>query len=161
MDTTTDRDLLRHALATLAYRASKALRDPPTDFAGFRVGDATRTPVEIVGHLGDLMEWGLSIAEGRQRWTETPSDDWDRQVARFFEALGAFDAFLSSGAPLARPAARLFQGPVADALTHVGQIAMLRRLAGGAVRGENYFKAKIRSGRLQPDEQADPVFEFD
>ena len=161
MDTTTDRVLLRHTLATLAYRASKALRDPPNGFGGFRVGDSTRTPVEIVGHLADLMEWGLSIAEGRQRWTETLSDDWDQQVGRFFEALDAFDAYLASDEPLARPAARLFQGPVADALTHVGQVAMLRRLAGGAVRGENYFKAQIRTGRLQPDQQAEPVYEFD
>lgn len=160
MDTSTDRDLLRHALATLAYRASKALRDPPEDFGSFRAGPTTRTPVEIVGHLGDLMQWGLSIAEGEQRWTETRSDDWDDQVARFFESLGAFDAFLGSDHDLELPAPKLLQGPVADALTHVGQVAMLRRLAGGAVKGENYYKAEVQTGRVGRD-QAPPVYEFD
>lgn len=160
MDTETDRELLRHALATLAYRAGKALRDPPDSFASFRAGASTRTPVEIVGHLGDLMEWGLSIAEGEQRWSETLSDEWEDQVTRFYGALARFDAFLESGREFAAPPARLFQGPVADALTHVGQIAMLRRLAGGSVRGENYFKADISPGRVGPD-QVEPTYEFD
>lgn len=158
--TSTDRDLLRHALATLAYRARKALDGAPEDFATFRVGDTTRVPVEIVGHLADLMEWGESVAQGRQRWTETRSEDWGEQVARFFEALGAFDAFLASDAPLQGTASRLFQGPVADALTHVGQITMLRRLAGAPVRGENYHKAEVQIGRVGRD-QAAPVREFD
>ena len=160
METTTDRALLRHALATLAYRGGKALRDAPPDFAAFRVGPSTRTPVEIVGHLGDLMEWGLSIAEGRQRWTETRSAEWDEQVERFFTALAAFDDFLAGDEALSAPTGKLFQGPVADALTHVGQIAMLRRLAGSSVRGENYYKAEITSGRTGRD-QAPPVYEFD
>lgn len=160
MDTATDRDLLRHALATLAYRAGKALRDAPSDFGAFRAGPTTRTPVEIVGHLADLMEWGLSIAQGKQRWSETRSEVWDEQVTRFFHALGAFDAFLATDEVLAAPAAKLLQGPVADALTHVGQVAMLRRLAGAAVRGENYFKAEVRTGSVGP-EQAAPVYEFD
>ena len=160
MDAKTDRELLRHTLATLAYRAEKALRDPPADFGSFRAGPSIRTPVEIVGHLADLMEWGLSIAEGNQRWTETLSADWDEQVARFFASVAAFDAFLGSEGDLAEPTSKLFQGPVADALTHVGQIAMLRRLAGSAVRGENYHKADVRTGRVGRD-QPPARYEFD
>jgi hypothetical protein len=160
MDTETDRDLLRHALATLAYRAGKTFRDPPDGFASFRAGPTTRTPVEIVGHLADLMEWGLSIAAGQQRWSETLSEDWGGQVTRFYGALSGFDSFLESDREFAESPRGLLQGPIADALTHVGQIAMLRRLAGGAVRGENYFKADIRAGHVGPD-QTKPTYEFD
>lgn len=160
MDTATDRDLLRHALATLAYRANKALRDPPEAFASFRAGPTTRTPLEIVSHLGDLMQWALTIAEGEQRWAESSSEAWSEQVTRFFEFLGAFDTFLDSDRELEAPAGKLLQGPIADALTHVGQIAMLQRLAGGAVKGENYYKAEVRAGRVGRD-QAPPVYEFD
>ena len=160
MKTSTDRDLLRHALATLAYRASKALRDPPADFDSFRIGPTSRTPVEILGHMGDLMAWGLSMAEGEQRWSDTRSNDWEELYVRFFDTLGAFDAYLESDGVLGHPAAKLLQGPVADALTHVGQIAMLRRLGGAAVRGENYFKADVQTGRVGAD-QAPPAYEFD
>lgn len=160
METATDRDLLRHALATLAYRAAKALRDPPADFGAFRVGPTSRTPTQILGHMGDLMTWGLRMAEGAPRWSEVESPDWAAHRARFFEALGALDAYLASDAPLAHAPAKLLQGPIADALTHVGQIAMLRRLAGAAVRGENYFKAMVETGRVGAD-QAAPVSEFD
>jgi len=160
MTTTTDRDLFRHTLATLAYRAGKALRDVPDGFGDFRVGPTSRTPVEIVSHLGDLMEWGLSIARGEQHWSATVSSDWDEQVERFFRALAAFDDYVASDAEIHRPIGKLFQGPVADALTHVGQITMLRRLVGSPVRGENYYKADVEKGRVGAD-QAPPRYEFD
>jgi len=154
------RELLRHTLATLAYRGGKALRDCPEEAAAFSAGASTRTPLQILGHVNDLLDWGLSIAEGRQAWKNTESLDWDGQVARFYAALAAFDACLASEAPLAVLPERLFQGPIADALTHVGQIALLRRLAGSPVRGENYYKAEIAAGRVGP-EQSPPRVEFD
>ena len=160
MNTATDRDLLRHALSTIAYRAAKVLRDPPADFGSFRIGPSSRTPVEILSHMGDLMAWGLSMAEGEERWSDTGSEDWEGQNVRFFDSLGAFDAYLASGRPLAHPATKLLQGPVADTLTHVGQIAMLRRLAGAAVKGENYFRADVKTGRVGPEQTA-PTSEFD
>jgi len=160
MNTSTDRDLLRHALSTIAYRAAKVLRDPPADFGSFRIGPSSRTPVEILSHMGDLMAWGLSMAEGEERWFDNGSQDWAGQYVRFFEALGAFDAYLASDKALGHPPTRLLQGPVADALTHVGQIAMLRRLAGTSVKGENYFKADVQTGRVGPV-QAAPISEFD
>lgn len=155
-----DRQLLRHTLATLAYRGGKAVRGAPDTFAQFRASGETRTPGEILAHIGDLMDWSLSIAQGKQRWHVSAPLPWDAEIRRFFTALEAFEAYLASDNPLHEPAEKLFQGPVADALTHVGQIAMLRRLAGVPVRGENYHQAHIVTGRVGAD-QAAPVREFD
>jgi len=140
---------LRHTVATLAYRGGKVLRGVPPEFAGFRAGETTRTPAQILAHLGDLLDWALSLAEGRQAWHDSPPLDWEQGATRFF-----------AGAPLACSAEGLFQGPIADALTHVGQIALLRRLAGCPVRGENYLAAEITAGRVGPD-QASPKREFE
>ena len=116
--------------------------------------------MEILSHIGDLFDWTLALADGEHRWDPAESDDWDAQVERFFAGLQAVDDRLTSDAPLERPAERLLQGPFADSLTHIGQIAMLRRLAGSPVSGESYFKADIRAGNVGP-EQAPPAFEFD
>jgi hypothetical protein len=153
-----ERQLLRHTLATLAYRGGKAVRAAPASFAGFRGG--TRTPAEILAHIGDLLAWALSMAQGREAWHDSTALPWDDEVARFFAGLAAFDAHLASDAPLAVGPEALFQGPVADALTHVGQLAMLRRMAGAPIRGENYAKAEIVAGRVGPD-QATKRREFD
>ncbi|HEY2377473.1 MAG TPA: hypothetical protein VGH98_15955 [Gemmatimonadaceae bacterium] len=154
------RELLRHTVATLSYRAGKALRDAPPDFAAFAVSPGSRTPGQILAHMGDLLDWALSMAKGAQRWQNTPVQSWDADCARFFAALAAFDEYLASDAPLGTSVDRLFQGPIADALTHTGQIAMLRRIAGAPVRGENYARAEIARGRVGV-EQTKPGFEFD
>jgi hypothetical protein len=156
----TSRELLRHALATLAYRGAKALRGSPDGFKDFRVSAKTRTPGEILAHLGDLFDWALSLAKGRQEWHDSAPLPWEQGMKRFFNALETFDAYLGSDAPLLSPAEKLFQGPIADALTHVGQISMLRRLAGAHVRAENYAQADIVTGRVG-SEQNPPQFEFD
>ena len=137
----TKRQMLRHTVATLAYRGSKALSNAPEGFAMLRVGETTRTPGEILAHISDLLDWALCLAGGKHVWYESPVLPWEDGVAKFFAALKEFDSYLASQAPLGFPCEKLFQGPIADALTHVGQIAMLRRLAGASVRGENYFKA--------------------
>jgi hypothetical protein len=152
--------LLRHALATLAYRGNKVLRGAPPEFAEFRAGETTRTPGQILSHVGDLLDWGLSIAEGRQAWHNSSPLPWDQGTARFFAVLEAFDRRLASDVPPDCPAEGLFQSAIADSLTHVGQIAMLRRLAGCPVRGENYFMAEIAVGRVGPHQTA-PQFEFE
>jgi hypothetical protein len=153
------RTMLRHTLATLAYRGAKSLRDAPPDFARFKVGPATRTPGEILAHIGDLMDWALSLARNAQQWRNSPAQEWAAGSERFFAAAKALDAFLASDAPLGAPAEQLFQGPIADALMHFGQIAMLRGLAGGPVRPENYFVADIAMGRVGK-EQSPPKMEF-
>jgi hypothetical protein len=154
------RDLLRHTVATLAYRGGKAVRDAPAGFSEFKAGPTSRTPGQILAHVCDLLDWALSLAEGRQKWQDTKPRSWDEDVMRFHAALTAFDQRLARDAELGSPAESLFQGPVADALSHVGQIAMLRRLAGGPVKGENYHKAHIAIGHVGT-EQPKPVFEFD
>jgi hypothetical protein len=125
----TSRQWLRHCVATLAYRGAKALRDAPDGFAEFRISETTQSSGELLAHLGDLLDWALSIAKGKQEWHNSKPLPWDQGVKRFFGALEALDAYLASPAPLHAPADKLFQGPIADALTHVGQIATRRRLA--------------------------------
>jgi hypothetical protein len=141
-----DRELLRHTLATLAYRAARALEGSPDSFAGF--DGAGRTPAQILAHMGDLFDWALSMAQGGQRWHNSDLLPWAEEQSRFFAVLRAFDGYLTSGERIHAPIERLFQGPVADALTHVGQLAMLRRLAGCPIRGENYYVAEIAAGHV-------------
>lgn len=154
------RALLRHTVSTLAYRGGKAVRSAPPEFASLRVGPTTRTPADILAHIGDLLDWALSLARGQQRWNDSAPLAWDDEVHRFFGGLHAFDAHLASNEPLACPAEKLFQGPIADALAHIGQIAMLRRLGDAPIKGENYFKADIVTGHVGA-EQAAPRMEFD
>ena len=155
-----ERNLLRHTVATLAYRGGKAVRETPDGFATFKLHETTRTPIEILAHINDLLDWALRMANAEYRWTTTTPASWDAEATRFFETLTQLDVRLASEEPLGQPTANIFQGPVADALTHVGQLALLRRIAGLPVRGENYFKAEIVPGRVGQD-QAKPRFEFD
>jgi hypothetical protein len=159
MEPNTARDLLRHTLATISYRGGKTLRDTAADFPQFRAGENTRTPLEILAHLGDLMDWALSIARGKEKWIKPDTRTWEQEVARFFASLGALDDYLASTEPLGCSPQQLFQGAIADALTHVGQLAMLRGLAGNPMRGENYYVADIVTGRVGAEQSA-PRFEF-
>jgi hypothetical protein len=153
------KDFLRHALATLAYRGGKVMRNAPEGFADFRAGEKTRSPLQIVAHIGDLMEWGTALARGEKTWKEATPQSWDLEVARFFDTLRLFDELLASDQPLGCAGERLFQGPIADAFTHVGQLAMLRGLAGERVRAENYFGADVVAGRVGA-EQTPPKREW-
>jgi hypothetical protein len=154
------RQLLRHTLATVAYRGGKALRGAPEHFGTFHIGDKTRTPAQILAHIRDLFDWALAIAQGNQAWHDSQPLPWNAEVERFFTAVQKFDNYLASSDTLHASAEGLFQGPVADVLTHIGQIAMLRRLAGSPVKGENYFKADIAAGRVGL-EQSPPRREFE
>jgi hypothetical protein len=157
-----DRNSIRHAVATVAYRAAKTIRGAPPAFAACKVAPSTRTPVEIVAHLGDLFDWALRMAKGEMKWTTAAPQPWPAECARFFASLKAFDDHLASPSPIACELTRLFQGPVADALTHIGQLAMLRRLAGAPMKGESYNRADVAAGRVGFEQiPADPRFEFD
>lgn len=153
------RAFLRHTLATIAYRGGKAVRNAPASFAGYAIGDAPKTPSQILAHIGDLFDWALSIAEGKQAWNNSTPLEWNAEVARFHATLKALDDYLASDAPLNTQPERLFQGAIADALTHIGQLAMLRRLAGAKITGENFYQAEIEAGRVGAD-QAAPKREF-
>jgi len=154
------RHLLRHTLATLSYRGGKTLRGAPESFAKFQIAPGSRTPEQILAHLGDLFEWGLSLVKGKEAWHNSEPLPWSKEVDRFFRVLTDFDEYLAGDKGLSVPPEQLFQGPIADALTHVGQLAFLRRLAASPVKAENYFAAKIAVGRVGI-EQAAAVMEFD
>jgi len=155
-----DREMLRHTLATLAYRGAKSIRGAPEGFGEFRASPTSRTPSEILAHVCDLMDWALTQAQGKQSWTDSTPGTWDDDTARLFKAMRALDDYLASSEPLGYEPGHIFQGAIADALTHIGQINFLRRLFGNPVRGENYFRAEITTGRVESDQPA-PRREFD
>lgn len=154
-----DMSLLRHTLATLAYRAGKAIQGMGGEACEYRSGGDGPTPRRILAHMGDLLDWALAMASGAPVWREAEPQEWEQEVVRFFAALERLDGYLASGATVHAPEERLFQGPIADALTHTGQIAMLRRMAGVKMMGENYYVAEIVVGRVGT-RQAAPVKEF-
>ncbi len=156
----TKREMLRHTVATLAYRGAKAVRGAPDAFASFKASETTRTPAQILAHVGDLLDWARSIAQGKETWHDSKPKPWKQEVKRFHAALGHLDRYLAADGKLSASCERIFQGPIADALTHVGQIAMLRRIAGEPIKGENYSRAKIQAGHVGP-KQAKPATEFD
>jgi hypothetical protein len=160
--TNDSRILIRHILATLAYRAAKPLRDAPEAFGSFRASDTTRTPAQVLAHMGDLLDWALTQVTGAERWQPADPLPWPDESARFFAALGRLDQALAADAADGVPEVtllRLFQGPIADAFTHVGQLTMLRRQFGAPIRGENYHRADIVTGRVGAT-QAAPQREF-
>jgi len=150
---------IRHCLATLVYRGAKTLRGAPPEYASFRCAPGSRMPVEILAHIGDLLDWALHLCDGKHVWHDAQPLEWNQEVDRFFAAAQRLDQRLASEEFRGTPE-RFFQGPIADALTHVGQLAMLRRLGGWPVRGENYFLADIATGRVGPA-QSSPRREFD
>jgi hypothetical protein len=159
IETNTPRSLLRHTLATVAYRGGKTLRGAPDSFASFRAAPECRTGGEILAHIGDLFDWAITISQGKPVWHDSTPRSWPAECTRFFESLKRFDDLLASEAELHETPEKLFQGPVADALTHIGQLAMLRRLSGTAIKGENYHKAEISCGCVG-ENQPPPRREF-
>lgn len=151
------RQFLRHTLAALAYRATRALENAPDSFATF--DGCGRQPAKILAHMADLFDWALSAVQGSERWHNSTPLPWVEEKVRFFATLQAFDNYLASDAPMHASAEALFQGPIADALTHVGQLAMQRRLAGSPTRGENFYVAGIAAGQISADQPA-PVQPF-
>ena len=151
------RELLRHTLAAVAYRAARAIDGAAEEFGAF--AGAGRQPVQILAHMGDLFDWALSMSSGSPAWHSSVPLAWDAEVQRFFATLKAFDAFLASDKTLHAPAENLIQGPLADALTHVGQLAMLRRLAGCPTHGENFYVADVQAGNVGLEQSA-PVKPF-
>ena len=152
--------LLRHTVATLAYRAEKVLKDAPDAFINHRLATGSRTPLEIVAHMGDLVEWAERMARGEYRWAPQPVAGWTDGCDRFFKGLLALDAAIGESSLTEFSAEMIFQGPIADALTHVGQLAMIRGAVGVPVKPESYARAEIQVGRVGT-EQSTKRKEFD
>ena len=130
------RELLRHALATLAYRATRALEGDTRAFATFS-GTGGRQPAQILAHMGDLFDWALSMAKGNQQWHHSEPLPWaEAQEQLLCRRCRLSMTILPQTSRCMRPHERLFQAPIADALTHVGQLAMMRRLAGCPTAGK-------------------------
>jgi len=158
----TARLFLRHSLATLAYRAGKTVRGTPEAFGQHRQTAESPPPVKILAHMGDLMDWALTMLKGKPAWNNATPLPWEQEIARFFASLKSVDDYLAAGEPIRWEAGRVFQGGIADALTHTGQLAMLRRLSGYKMKGENYSKADIEVGRVGIEQTTpDPRVEFD
>ncbi|HJP84815.1 MAG TPA: hypothetical protein VJ852_02400 [Gemmatimonadaceae bacterium] len=160
VNTDPKRNFLRFTLATVAYRAAKVERFAPPDFGNFELGKGARTPVQLIAHMADLFDWALRLARGESEWVQTKPQSWRKEVARFHASVLALDRYLASAAPLVASAEELFQGPISDALTHIGQVAVLRRQAGAPVRSEVYAKANIAAGRVGEEQPKNPL-EFD
>ncbi len=158
----TDREFTRHIVATIAYRTAKTMRGAPDSFADFKASPTSRTPVQILAHMGDLFDWCLTMVAGEPKWHNAKPLEWPKECARFFVSLKKFDDALASEAPIKFELTRMFQGPIADSLTHTGQLAMLRRMHGSPMKGESYARAEIKIGRVGYEQTPiDPKYEFD
>ena len=151
------RKLLNHFLAALAYRTQKALREAPEDFGSYRAGEGVRTPAELVRHMASVLGYARTFFVGGTYWPD-PLPSLAEEIERFHENLGLLAQHLRNGDALLEGMTeeRLLQGPFSDAMTHAGQLALLRRLAGAPVPPENFIVAEIKEERLGPD-QAEPV----
>jgi hypothetical protein len=138
------------------------MRGAPESFADFKPGPISQTPLQIVAHMGDLFDWASTMVSGNPQWNSATPQPWEKECNRFFAALKKFDDALASDLPMSYDITRIFQGPVADALTHTGQLAMLRRLSGSPMKGESYNRADVVIGRVGAEQTpANPKYEFD
>ena len=149
------RTLLRHFLAALAYRTQKALNQAPPDFGSFRAADGVRTPVELVRHMTSVLGYARTCFDGSE-YRPDPLPSLDEEVRRFHEMLYALSHHLEEDTISDTSPERLLQGPFSDAMTHAGQLALLRRLANSPVPPESFIAADIDPGSLGP-EQPEPV----
>lgn len=147
------RALLRHMLATLAYRAQKALHDAPEAFGDFEAGFGVRTPKELLRHMTGVLGYARTWFRGGERERPAPLDTLSDEVTRFHLMLGDLSQHLANDDPLVDMTyERLLQGPLSDAMTHVGQLAMLRRLADSPVAPENFIVADVRADNVSAEQ---------
>lgn len=148
-------ELLRHFLAALAYRTQKALRDCPVSFPQFRAAPGVRTPSELLRHMTSVLGYARTFMVGGTYDAEPPAD-FAVEVTRFHEMLEALSSRLANGETFGETSFEaVLQGPFSDAMTHAGQLAILRRLHGDPVPAENFLKADIRADNIGPN-QAPP-----
>jgi hypothetical protein len=145
------KDLLRHYLATLAFRTRHVLRDAPEGFEDFEVGLDTRSPSQILNHINAILH--MTELACRDKKPTLPDElPWIEAIETFHSLLIKLDKTLVKSDLPDEKVYQLFQGPWCDAMTHVGQLAMLRRLYGAPLKSVNYFRAEIKAGHLGPDQ---------
>ena len=145
--------ILRHLVATIAFRASRALRDTPEDFESVRLAEGGMTARELLLHLSNVMSFALATVSGTER-IRHDAVKWPQEVERFYSLLAQIDTRLAEGASvLAGMDLKLVQGPLADALTHVGQLHAMRRMTGSPVPPTNYIQVEVQAGRIALKDQ--------
>jgi len=144
----TERELLRHLIATIVMRGRVAITDAAEDFDGFRVNNDARSPGEILAHIGDLLEGSFYLMKGEMRYLTSSPLEWKEEVARFLASAKRLDDLIASDVEFHQPIKKLIQGPIADALTHVGQIILLRRIAGNGTVAKDYFGTELTLGEF-------------
>lgn len=152
----TQRSMLRHFLAAIAYRTQKAVRDAPSTFGDFEAGNQTRSPHHLVAHMDSVLGYALTHFEGAdETYRNDPLPSFDDEVARFHGKLEALARHFEAATPFrGTTAERMLQGPFSDVMTHAGQLAMLRRLSGSPVAPENFIVANIDADNLSPQQPA-------
>ena len=145
-------ELLRHLVATIAFRATVALRGFPEAAAATPPADGARTPLELLAHLADLMQWSALLVRGEGRPRRAVDGSWQAAEARLYAGLAALDAALTDASTPSYDADALVHGPLADALTHVGQLLLVRRLAGAPAERQRYLTADVRTGVVGPEQ---------
>lgn len=152
-------ELVRHLLATLVYRTTKIIKDVPEDYTKIKIGNGVRTPTKILGHINSLIQlsnrfWShdkpISMEKLRKQSTKK---GWELEVDLFYQLAAQFDETLQENIePRKHSPEKILQGPFTDAFTHVGQLAMLRRMAGDEMQGEAYWMADVKAGKVGPDQ---------
>jgi hypothetical protein len=147
--------LMRHFLASIAYHATKALKDAPNNYPDLEMGNGIRTPKMILRHISGVLTYAHSFYEHYDStWLDVRT--WEEEVERFYYVLSKLDKSIQEKNPIGVSVEQMLQGPLSDSMEHVGQLLMLRRVAGSPVPSENFIYADIRVGVVGPD-QPKPV----
>ncbi len=152
-------ELVRHLLATLVYRTTKIIHDAPDGFSAVSIGNKVRSPEKVLGHINSLIQlsnrfWSpdkpVSMATRRK---ESDKRGWKLEVELFYEMAALFDeTLIQYPSPRKYSPEKILQGPFMDAFTHVGQLALLRRMVGSPIKGESYWMADVKAGQVGPDQ---------
>jgi hypothetical protein len=149
------REMLRHYIASIAYHATKAIRDAPATYPEFNAGKGARTPKQILHHMTGVLTYAHSFFEEYET-TFFEHQQWDAEINRFYEILSKLDESFKEKGSTEVSEEQLLQGPLSDVMAHIGQLLMLRRIAGCPVPSENFIFADITKGAVGPD-QPEPV----
>ena len=148
-------EMLRHFLASITYRATKAIKNVPETYPAHDLGKGVKTPLRILHHITGVLTYAHSFFEHYDT-THIDVKSWDAEVGEFYSILSKLDKSIQEKKPKEVTEEQLLQGPLSDAMTHIGQLSMLRRLADSPLPSENFIFADVRKGAVGPN-QPDPI----